>query len=117
MREYLKKFFKSKFNIVIAIVEAIAITLFIIGYFLSPICTYLFFLCQGAVCIMLGIKQLGTNKGITFNQQFYEELPYTESEKRALRKTDSSVIKNNKFLGISLIVIGSILILACLGIF
>ena len=45
-----------------------------------------------------------------YNLEIYEQLPYTEQQREQIKKQMTSSNKNNKFMGICLIVLGVVVI-------
>ena len=110
MKREIIKFFRNKLNLACVIVELIALLFLLIGAFDVPVCLLLFFIMQGVACIMWGIRILKSNGEITFTQQYYDELPYAIEYKKSMLKSDEKTMKNNKFTGWTVIIMGVILI-------
>ena len=110
MKRAIIKFFKNKLNLACVIVELIALLFLLIGYIASPVCVVIFFIMQGVACIMWGIRILKGNGEIAFTQQYYDELPYSVEQKKSMLRNDEKTMKNNKFTGWTVIVLGIILI-------
>lgn len=113
MKDEIKKFFRNKLNRACFIVECIALIFLIIGACGVGACVILFLLTQGVAIIMWGIRTIRQNDQIEFNKQYYEELPYSDEDKRAMEKMDNRAIKNNKANGWIYIVLGAVLVLSC----
>lgn len=115
MRDFIRNFFSRKINIVSLSIQAIAIIFLIIAFCGVGICSVLFFVTQGVALIFWGISIINANKQILFNQQYYDDLPYSSEEKKSFRTSDEKNIKNNKFTAVVLIIFGVILIFTCLS--
>ena len=49
-------------------------------------------------------------KQTMYSQEIYEQLPYSEEQKLKIRKSNENANKNNKFMGIALIILGFVLV-------
>ena len=110
MRREIIRFFRNKLNVACVIVELIALLFLLIGSLGFPTCILLFFIMQGVACIMWGVRILKGNGDIAFTQQYYDELPYSVEQKKYMLRTDEKTMKNNKFTGWTVIIMGIILI-------
>lgn len=115
MRDFIRKFFSRKINIVSLSIQAIAIIFLIIAFCGVGVCSVLFFVAQGVALIFWGISIINANKQILFNQQYYDDLPYSSEEKKSFKTSDKRNIKSNKFTAVVLIIFGVILIFTCLS--
>lgn len=115
MRDFIRKFFSRKINTISLSIQAIAIIFLIIAFCGVGVCSVLFFVTQGIALVFGGISILSANKQILFNQQYYDDMPYSSEEKKSFRTNDERNIKSNKFSAIVLIVFGVILISTCLS--
>ena len=109
MKEYIRKFCKDKFNIVLLIIQILAL-FFLALASISYVFTILFFVMESVFFIVLGIKFLVGTKKLKNNQELYNQLPYNETQRELLKKNDENEIKNNKFRGVMFIILGIILL-------
>ncbi|MBE5738160.1 MAG: hypothetical protein E7354_00280 [Clostridiales bacterium] len=110
MKEFIRKFFKNKFNIALVVLESIALLCLLVGYLGVFACLVLFFVFQGVTCIVWGVKIIKTNSDITFTQQYYDELPYSVEQKKSMLRSDEKNMKSNKVTGWTIIGLGIVLI-------
>ncbi len=115
MKDEIKKFFRSKLNTTCFIMECIALIFLVIGACGVGVCVILFLLTQGVTIILWGVRTIKQNEQIEFNKQYYEELPYSSEDKRALEKMDNRAMKNNKANGWIYIILGAVLVLSCIA--
>lgn len=114
MKEYLISFFKDKFNIILSLIQVMALIL-LAFFHISLVCTILFFVLESAFFVCWGIKIMIHAKRIKNNEEFYSQLPYTEMQVELLKKSAESEIKNSKFRGLMFIFLGVILLFTLLS--
>ena len=109
MKEKLKKFFSDKFNMVLSVIQCVAvICLILIG--VSIIFNIIFLLLESVFFVLWGIKILMDVKKIEYRKEIYSKMPYTPEQLDYLKKKDISDKKNGKFRGVTLILLGLVLI-------
>ncbi|MGN0961723.1 MAG: hypothetical protein ACI4PF_05985 [Christensenellales bacterium] len=108
MKEKFLKFIKDKFNITLIIIQVLAIICYALS-FLGAVVVGLFFTLEGVFFIVWGIKILRAVKYSFISQEIYNQLPYTEEQRIALRKKTERNAKNNRFIGVTLIILGIVL--------
>ena len=109
MKNKIIELLKNKFNIALIVLQALAI----LSYFLQAIgliFSILFFVCEGAFFIIWGIKYVSASKDKVFKEEMINQMPYSEEQKQALLKNNENSGKNNKFVGVSLILLGIVII-------
>lgn len=109
MKDKIFKFLKNKINITLIVLQVLAVISFLLGSFVGFFSS-MFFVFEGAFFIVWGIKSLLVIKDSRFKQEIYEQLPYDRLEKERIRKQTQNSERNNKFMGIFLILFGVILI-------
>ena len=109
MKDKLLAFFKDKFNISLVVLQVLALISFCFSE-ISGVVASMFFVLEGVFFIVLGIKILLNIKKTRDKYEILSQLPYTEAEKAEIIKKTESANKNNKFIGVVLILIGIILI-------
>lgn len=115
MRDKLLNFFKDKFNITLMVIQLLAI----ICYFLSGLTIVLvvvFILLEGAFFVLWGIRIIRSTKDDLLKLDMCYQIPYTEEERKVIIKNTESKIKNNRFIGVILILIGIVLIFSLFSI-
>lgn len=108
MKEKILKFLKDKFNISLIIIQVIAIICYALSG-LSMVFVMLFIGLEGVFFVIMGTKFLRGISASNSMQEIYEQLPYTEEERKKLRKKQESANKNNRFVAIILIFLGIVL--------
>lgn len=108
MKEILQKFFKKKINILLLVLQSLALVSFVMIEYLA-IFSYLFVLFESAFFVVWGIGTLKSNKEIYKTKSMYEKLPYSSIEKADMQKKTETEIKNNKFKGVMLVLLGVVL--------
>lgn len=109
MKDKLLAFFKDKFNIALVVIQILALISFCFSE-MSEVFASMFFVLEGAFFIVLGIKILQNIKKSRDKYEMISQLPYTNAEKAEIIKKIESANKNNKFIGVVLILIGIVLI-------
>lgn len=109
MRKFISTFFKSKFNIVLFIVQVVACLFFILG---SAWVGFVFFaiISEGVFFIILGIKTIVSNRQISQKESILAKLPIGQDEIDSMQKSNKRKMKSNKFTGFLYIVMGIILV-------
>ncbi len=79
MNEYIKKFFKSKLNITMFILQIIAIIFICFAQFWN-FAFIILLLSEGLFFIVLGIKFIYQNKVIDKNLEMFNKLPYEDKD-------------------------------------
>ncbi|MBE5757638.1 MAG: hypothetical protein E7345_01730 [Clostridiales bacterium] len=105
MREKIKKFFSDKFNIFATVLQSLAV-LCLAFWVLSIVFNILFLLLESVFFVAWGIKVLVDIKKIRSNFSLQEKLPYTPEQLNYLKKKHLSDIRNAKFKGSMMIVLG-----------
>ena len=116
MKDIIMKFLKNKFNIALIVIQIVAL----VCYFLSGLWKFfpiLFFMLEGAFFIVWGIKIFVGIRASDTSQEIYNQLPFSEEEKKNISKTNLRTKKNNKMVGIILIILGSILFFSIFSVF
>ena len=116
MKNKIINFLKNKFNIAMIVLQFVAVICYLLGG-VSYAFSVMFFLLEGAFFIVWGIRILIGVKGSRFADELLIQLPYTQEEIHRKRQRDQKTNKNNKFIGISLIVLGCILIFSLFSMF
>ena len=108
MKDKIIIFLKSKFNITLIILQALAVASYLLSSAVGFL-SILFFLLESAFFVAWGIGTLikGKNK---YSQETFNQLPYSEEEKENFRKLNESNKKNSKFMGSMLILLGLIIL-------
>jgi len=109
MKDKILSFLKNKFNIALIIIQGLAIICYFLGC-LSVFFSAMLFVLEGVFFVVWGLKILIQIRNSRYTQEIFNQLPYDEAEKARILKQRNSINKNNKFIGISLIVLGAILI-------
>lgn len=108
MKEKFLKFIKDKFNIALIIIQVLAIVCYILSMF-GVIFAGLFVALEGAFFVVAGCKVLVSIKDSKYSLDIVRQLPYTEEEKRAIEKKQESANKNNRFVAIIFLILGTVL--------
>jgi len=109
MKDKIIGFFKNGFNIALIALQMVAI----ICYFLCEYSTFLvviFFALEGAFFVVWGTKILVNNRDIDIKSEIYHQLPFSGDERINISKRNENIRKNNKFIAISLIIFGIVLV-------
>jgi hypothetical protein len=110
MREILYKFFKNKFNIALCIIQAISLICLTFSS-ISVILNILFLFFESLFFILWGISQLLLVSKIKSRKNEYSLLPYNKDQLEMLSKRDKIEVKNIKFKGVMLIILGVFLVI------
>jgi hypothetical protein len=116
MKDKIINFFKNKFNIVLIIIQIVALVCYFLGN-VSFVFSIMFFLLEGGFFITLGIRILIGVKNSRYSDELLTQLPYSQEEIQMKRKMNQNTNKNNKFVAFSFIVLGCILIFSLFSIF
>lgn len=108
MKEKILKLLKDKYNIALIVIQVIAIICYALSC-VAGVFVILFVSLEGVFFVMLGVKILRSITESNDLQEIYEQLPYTEQEKKMLRKKQESANKNNRFVAILLVILGIVL--------
>ena len=109
MRELINKFLKNKLNITLLVIQAIALICLVFSS-LSVVFNVLFLLLESCFFILWGISNLLMVTRIRNRNKDYSMLPYTKEQLDTLAKRDMYEIKNTKFKGIMLLILGVFLL-------
>lgn len=115
MKQKIIEFLKNKFNIALIVLQVLAIISYFLGSF-SFLFMILFFMLESAFLIVWGVKFIFVNKGAKYQLEIYEQLPYTDAEREAIRKNSENNSKNNKLMAVMLIVLGVVLFFSGLSV-
>lgn len=110
MREIFYKFFKNKFNIALCIIQAISLICLAFSG-ISVILNILFLFFESLFFILWGISQLLLVSKIKSRKNEYSLLPYNKEQLEMLSKRDKIEVKNIKFKGVMLIILGVFLVI------
>ena len=104
MKQKIIEFLKDKFNIALIVLQVLAI----ICYFLNAYLFFLllFFALESAFLIVWGIKYFVVNGDSKYKMAIYDQLPYTTAQKQEIMKNKEKDSKNNKIMGVMLILLG-----------
>lgn len=108
MKQKIIKFLKDKFNIALIVIQMLALISYVLGnYFLFFL--ILFFIHESVFFIVWGIKLIFINKNAKYQNEIYQQLPYTEVQRVAIQKNSEKDRKNNKTMAVMLILLGTVL--------
>ena len=110
MKDLIDKFLKNKLNIVLLIIQAIALICLILSS-VSIILNILFLLFESVFFVLWGILNLLFIKAIKKRIEEYSLLPYSNEQLVLFIKSDKIQIRNNKFKGVMLICMGVFLLI------
>ena len=110
MKNFWEKFISNKFNIVLAIIEFLALVSWGLMYALS-IFVYFFILLQASFFVVWGVKVIKDSNKILIRADQYADLPMTSEEKMYYRKKDLQEYKSTRSRAVMLIVIGGVLLI------
>ena len=116
MIEQIKNFFKNKFNLILTIIQALALILFAFGS-VWGVCTIIGLVIEGVFLIIWGIKMFVGNKSIKSKEELLSALPIDQSESEKMQKRNKITIKGNRFQGVMLILLGILIIFVVFGAF
>ena len=116
MIEQIKNFFKNKFNLILTIIQALALILFAFGS-VWGVCTIIGLVIEGVFLIVWGIKMFVGNKSIKSKEELLSALPIDQSESEKMQKRNKITIKGNRFQGVMLILLGILIIFVVFGAF
>ena len=116
MIEQIKNFFKNKFNLILTIIQALALILFAFGS-VWGVCTIIGLIIEGVFLIVWGIKMFVGNKSIKSKEELLSALPIDQSESEKMQKRNKITIKGNRFQGVMLILLGILIIFVVFGAF
>jgi len=102
MKQKIIQFFKNKLNITLLALQFLAIICALLGFFI-------FFLFEGAFFVIWGIKLILAKRYKNNELEIYEQLPYSEEQKKNFRKNIERTNKSNRIMGFMLIAMGIIL--------
>jgi len=108
----MREFFKNKYNLIMLIVQCVAILFFCLGNAWS-ICFIFAIFCEGAFFEVLGIAMLHNNKLITKKESMLHSLPMQKADIEDMEKRNKQKIKLNKFQAVLYIIMGVLLIFLC----
>ena len=109
MREKIIEFFSNKFNLILTIVQVIALVLFGFGN-VWAICFVLAISSEGVFFVVLGIKTFANNKQIKSRESMMGALPIKKAELEHMQKQNNRTIKLNKLQAVLYIIMGIILV-------
>ena len=111
MKNRIINFLKNKFNIALIAIQVLALIVFLMR-FLSIVFVVLFFMLEGAFFIVWGAKFLYEISHSAGKSETIMQLPYSDEERRRLVMQMQRTNKNNKFVAIMFILLGSMLVLS-----
>ena len=109
MKKIIEKFLKNKFNVVLLIVQVIAILFLILGS-MWDFAYILAVILEGVFFVLLGIKMFINNSKIRYKESLMQNLPIQKQEMESIQKSNVRKIKSNKFQAILYILMGILLI-------
>jgi hypothetical protein len=111
MKNQIINFFKNKLNTTLVLMQVVALIVFLMNS-LSVVFVVLFFLLEGAFFIVWGAKIFYEMSHSMNQKETIMQLPYTDEERRRLMIQTERANKNNKYVAIMFILLGSILVLS-----
>lgn len=109
MKDLIDRILKNKFNIVLVIIQIVAVLCFLLGQrFVFG--TVMFFILEGGFLITWGIKLLIEVRNSKYSEEIVNQLPYTQDQREYIFKKNKRDNKNNKFMAFMLIALGIVVI-------
>lgn len=109
MKKLLKEFFGNKFNIVLTVIQVLALIMLVLGK-VSGFCYLLAIAMEGVFFIVWGIRIFCQNKEIVKKQNIIDSLPISQNELDTMHKSNTRHIKANKLQAVLFIMMGIVLI-------
>lgn len=109
MRDFLKRFFSNKLNIVLTILQVVVVVFFLFGNVWNT-CLLIAIVIEGVFFVTLGIKSLFSNKFIRSQESLFEKLPMQKAEIESLEKSNNRKIKSNKLQAVLYMIMGIVLV-------